>query len=104
MTGFRGHELDDCSQDTNSLVGEERPESYPVPILSLPVPDAPGALGLRDSALLQTDFRLLVSKYQRHYQAGALPRGVMESPTVQANEQASTDPFASNSVFGNLQR
>jgi hypothetical protein len=35
---------------------------------------------------------------------GALPQAVMESPTVQANEQASTDPFASNSVFGNLQR
>jgi hypothetical protein len=34
MTGFSGHELDDGSQDTNILVGEERPESYPVPILS----------------------------------------------------------------------
>src|SRR4051794_2004512 len=28
----------------------------------------------------------------------------MEAPTVQANEQASTNPSASNGVFSNLQR
>jgi len=34
----------------------------------------------------------------------ALPvQGVMELPTVYANEHASTNPSASNSVFGNLQ-